>query len=632
MAYGLIYTFSFQDQIFEAPAIFRVEIAKKDYTGVVFILPFMAESPAIMERVTDDENKLTAIIGTKLTLGMVYDGVSVVPHPNTFKNIQEDEYSVIVYKNEVVNFRGFIKPDATSYAFANAPLVYNINATDYFNGMKSKIIDLDVGGSFYYGHISIADFIGRTVFRAVDYTDAKIKVLSSIRPAEMSLTRNFVNGLFLHTDSFYDIEEGPMKIYNALLLFLQSFRARIFFAEGTYWIQRIAQLYYPYDSVIMYEYPFTVIDNFPVNSHVHYKQDFLVIEGTGNISVSPAIYSQKANYKLKGLNQIRNFTWMEFTPPRTVDEWDVFSTYNVERVGQGSAGDPYRLRVFEPSPGEGTSSMRQLVTNVLVGQRVQFQLNLLGNYAKDIAVGVLLGSTTDPGNAYVLDSGGNWIRYQQGSTVYLFFPISLPKIGQTQVNIISAPIPEYVNNYPLTVFIAYPRPIDGGAPVGEQTYVEVYPPFLRLFTSDVTDVESTTTNDKVFSYIPEKQELFYLDTGDELLSNTVYTDNGSAIVPVPLDNWTDDGLPLHKTLDYFAGETILDNFSLSSNVFEGDIRSNTLEYYQSIVIGEIDDGTTFMQISDVYDMRTGIHKIVAHQVYPKAFGDGTYTVKNIINS
>ena len=631
MAYGLIYTFSFQDQIYESPAMFRIDIEKKNYVGTYNVLPFLSDAPAILERYSDNEDKLTSIIGTKLTLGVVYDGISEVPHPSIFKNIQEDEYRVNVYKNNVINFRGFIKPDATSYPFTDPPFSYGINATDYFNGMKSKQIDLNVSGNFYYGPISFADFIGRTVFNAVDYTDAIINVLFRIQPQSMNPAKSVLGGIFVHTDSFYSSEDGPMSIYNALQQFLKSFRARIFFSAGTYWLQRISDIYFPYTDVIQYVYPLTIDENFEIDkSHANYKDDFYILEDTGNISVSPAIYSQKVNYRLKGLNQIRNFAWLEFNPPRDVVEWEVFSSFNLERVGLGSAGNPFRLRIFEPS--SGPSNMQQEIGNIQVGQRIQLQLKLVGNYAKDIGIGVLLGSTTDPGNAYALDSGGNWVHLIEGSVNNLLFPVTIPKSGQAELDITSMPIPEYTPNFPVTVYVSYPRPIDGGAPPGEQTWVDIYPIFLRFFTSSVTDMESTTINDKVFSYIPDKDNLFYLDTDDALLSNTVYTDTGTEIVPIPLNDWMDDGLPQDKTLDYLAGQTILDNFNESSNVLEGDIRSNTLEFYQAIKVPQIDSGVTLLQIGDVYDMQKGIHKITAHQIFAKSYGDGTYTIKSIINS
>jgi hypothetical protein len=251
-----------------------------------------------------------------------------------------------------------------------------------------------------------------------------------------------------------------------------------------------------------------------------------------------------------------------------------------------------------------------------------------------MGVGVLLGSTTDPDNAYALDTGGNWVHLIEGSSSRLLFPVAVSKTGQSGLDIISQPVPSYAPNAPntqLTFYISYPRPIED-RPAGENTWVDIYPAFLRIFTSAVTDMESTTTNDKIFSYIPEKENLVYLDTDDAFLSNTVFTDNGTEIVPIPLNDWMDEGLAIDKTLDYLAGETILDNFSESSNVLEGDIRSNELEFYQQIVVDPIDNGITLMQIGDVYDMQKGIHKIVAHQIFPKAYGEGTYTIKSVINS
>lgn len=635
MAYGLRYYFEFTDDIYEAPANWRVEWELKDHVGAVDMFPLMDDTPVVIERATEDENKLSAIVGTKMTLSCIYDGVSVVPHPRTFKNIQEDTYRITLYKNEVLYFRGFVKPDATSYPFADGPYPYQINATDYFNGMKSKSIDLNVDGKFYYGQIPLAGVLARTLFTAADYEDVAVRVLFRLRPDSMpgGSIPNILTHVSVHSDSFFTLEDGPLSIYDALRQLLQSLRARIFFSAGTYWLQRIGDIIEPYTEVLQFTNPGTTERVTVPKTTSFYGTDFLILQDSGEINVTPAIYKQTANYHLKAINQIANFTWANVTGD-VLDDWFTNPEANTERVGAGTADENYRMRIFETGSASPITFSQPIVLTMFPGQRVQFEMKVEARYAKSIAAAVIVDNAAGASVGVLgLDMNGAWgpPDGSESGTFGSYFKLNVDiseKDNTGSINITSQALPNLYSEYNVGVYIGRIHPVTDPVPP-EAPYIDVYPVFLRIFQVTITDVETAATNSKVFSLIPEKEDLFYLDANDDYLSNTLFVNNGTDILPIPKDNWRDEDTNDVKSLDWYAGRTIIDNFNECSNAVSGQIRSNTLEFYQSIYIGPIDDGVKLVQLRDRYNVRTGIHSVVAHQIFEKNSGVGVYTVKSL---
>lgn len=624
MAYGLKYTFTFQDEIQESPATWRLDWEKKDYIGAVDTFPMMGESPISLIRSADDESKLSPIVGSKMSINCLYDGVSSVPHPNEFRNIEEDVYRVSLYRNDVMYFRGFVKPDAASYPFQDPPYAYQVNVTDYFNGMKSKVMNLNLAatGLFYYTHLSLASILDRTLFEAVDYDGAAVKILHHIKPDILTGFGNLVDETFMHADAFYSTDEGPMKIYEALKRIMIAYRSRIFFSNGYYWIQRLADLYKPYSDVLMYANTGSV--TFPPEPKPVqiYKTDFQVVAGSGTIGSDPAIFSQKVKYQLKAINQIANFTWEAFSAGVPAD-WTTSDLFT--RWGAGTAVDPYRLRFV------GTNSMYQeIATPVVPGQRVQLQLRVVANYAKTIFVGVTLGTS---GEKYVMDSGGNWIPRLSGSTDRTLFQMDISQTDFTgKLDITSFPIPEDTPVSERVIVVRFDgiTPSDS-VPGGQTPSVDVYPPFLRIFRSMITRREGDTVNGKVYSYIPDDEEGFFHDTNDPYISNTIFVNDGGNIVPVEPFTWRDLDTAQLQSVDYYAGRTILDNYNVCSDTFEGTIRSNTLDFHQTILLPPINGGSKLVQIGDTYDIKKGLHNITAQQIFDKNTGVGFYTIRSFTN-
>lgn len=645
MAYNTLYYFEFDDAVYPTSAHWRVQIDSNEYTGAPILLPYMDENPLTIARTSEDESKISPFVGSKATIRYVYDGTSATPHPRVFKDIQENTMLVSIYKNGVLNFSGYVKPDGGQYPLNTAPISYEINATDYINGFKNKKIGIGTSSSIYYGMLSIPDFLDRSLFYASDYTGVAVKIWNRIRPDVIAAVSGpKMSALYLHTDAFFDYDDGADTVYDALLKFLVSFRLRLFFSAGTYWLQRVADAYAGTDT-LEYAVPgsnslisvgtsdlfFTLTSN-PTDA-VKYVED------SGTVRITPAIYNQKETYQLKALNKLTNFLWenlvTDFSSPnfgRPIG-WnytEATAVGTVSRGGAGSLDDPFYMRVSGSSTGyELIGYLTQAFSGVKAGQYVQLDVKAGIYWSTGQRVHVGLVPVSGTGTAYGLDSSGNWV---EDTTEIVITGDKKTRLGN--LSITSKIVPDPGTTYVLTIGFLFVQPAsdpEDPVPSGDVVHNNIYAPFVRVFSNLVSSIETNTYNSKNYSNTPSDENPVFLDMADSSLSNSVFysTDGGPTVNPIPFNNWRDLDLNQTKSLDEWAGRTILDNFNVPSNTIEADVISNTLEFHHTLICPDVDDGIKAVQLSDTYDVRAGVHKIVAEQVFEKGTGTGTYTLKSI---
>lgn len=628
MAYGLEYYFEFNDTVLPTSATWRVEIARKDYTGDSLLLPYMAENPLTISRTAEEENKLSVFVGSKATIRYTYDGTTDTPHPRIFKDIQEDTMLVSILKNGVLNFKGYVKPDAAQYPWVFPPFDFEINATDYINGFKNRNIDLNDSGVFFYNFFNLGAFFHRTVFTAANYDGMLLNMLFRLKVTTEPYTiGTLFENIYLHTDIFYELDEGPDTIYAALTKVLKALRCRLFFSAGTYWVQRLPDTWLPYDEVQRLTNINTLGSWIDVtDTHVTIPgENYKIIDDSGLIRVAPAIYSQKSTYKLKAINQLLNFKFDELitTGPNTgwPVNWDTLVGGTVVRQGIGSTEDPYNMEVSGATGGVD-EYLSQTILSVKAGTYIKIDAKAGIYYSTGQRIRVQYGTS-------YMDGSGNWS--DDPETEIIISGDKKTRLGN--VSVISKRLPEQgVGGDFLVIAFKYVLPandVEDPVPVGQVVRNYIYPVFLRIFDNLVTAVETNTTNDKTYSNIPPDEDLSFLDMADAKLSNCLFYRPTGVVVPIPLNDWVDIDTSEIKNIEEWASRAILDEFNVSSNTVEVDVISNSLEFHQTILLPDLDDGVRLVQISDSYDVRDGRHSIFAEQVYEKGTGTGTYTTKSI---
>ena len=153
MAYGLIYQGEF-DSIAENG--YRLEILKKDYTGLFYTLP-MAANP-VLHRWDNDDIK-APVKGSSLTINYLNKGSNPIEN---FYSTSDDEFLVKFYNGSQLLFAGFLVQDDYSEIMVDFTHLVQLSANDNLGLLKD--VELDVSAQVsYLPTYAEGDFIAITV-------------------------------------------------------------------------------------------------------------------------------------------------------------------------------------------------------------------------------------------------------------------------------------------------------------------------------------------------------------------------------------------------------------------------------------------------------------------------------------
>lgn len=634
MAYTLTYRLTFTDIHPVTPADWEILFNKKDGPVVdVFNLTGSAE-PLTIEWSNSEEDKFSPIIGSKATVGYMYQALPGEPKPDEFIKCEEDTWLIIINKNGQLYWKGFIKPDNNNYPFLHAPFEFRMNATDYFQVMKSKTVNLDNSGLLLYDYITLGDAIQRTLFQAVEYDDSVLRVLCSIAPDAISDPGALFSELFIHTDALYDFSKGELSVYDCLRMLCEAFGARMFYAAGSYWIQRVADLdqeqytvirLAPADVAGSQETVVNVVRQLGTSAP---QNDMYYLDRTQGIIITPALKEQEFNFKLKAINRLLNFQWAQFDGSE-FNNWLSTSGLNFTRSGAGTQDSPYKLRLF--TSGSSTTELIYQTLIVQPGQIIEINLECIGNYAKEVHAicNVTDGTPGQQPTDYYLKSDGSW-THDFGA--FSDINVSIDKKSRKgSIKLVSVPIPlDAVPNGTLQFGLSRAYAADS-VPPGETVYADFGPAFLRVYNTPYTDIEGSIANDGAYSLKPEAKEFFFLDTADENLSNTLFYDDAGTKRALPAKNWRsakDPSIPL-RDLDEYLAYGYLDAMQEAIYNIESDVFSNTLEFHNVSKCADMPG--QFMLIRDKYSVRNCKHSLMIAEVKQEGTGSGVYEVTPVTN-
>jgi hypothetical protein len=643
MAYNLVYRMDFKDIHRFTQATWRIDFLQKDglQTAEPVILKYGSREPLVFTRSQTSNDKYTTVIGSKATISYYYDGTPSCPKPEVFINIEEDTWMIIIYKNGVLNWKGFLKPDNASYPWLYPPYEFSVDATDYISFMKGKQINLDDNALFLYDWVTIGDFFNRTVFHTVGYDDAAVKLLMNIKPKVLGAAENVVNALYVHTDAFYDFEKGPLFVYDCLQKFAASIGARFFYSAGAYWIQRIADLDQSVYNLIVVT-PGNLDGAGAQDTNVNRvlgststPADLYYLDRSQLLRIIPAIKQQTVKYKLQAYNRLQNFQWAIYDGTR-FPGWNgpnPGSGLILQQLGVGTVADPFRNRMS----GNDDTSVGAFIWQsfiVIPGQFISLQMKARCNYTKGVNMRVAL-LPTGGGQGYYMDSSGDWkqstviVDPNDPAQEILVTVDKATRLGTLQIN--SKQIPNSGgSNYTLILNIFGPTPADDPndpVPPGESLYNELYPAFLRIYNNSYERIDEKITNSKAYSLVPEDADRFFLDMVDNGLSNCLFYSNGGTMTALPKDNW--DNLKVasipDRGIDEYLLHNLLDQSYEPSYVFEGDVYSNNLEFHNTVVLKDL-NYKRCMLLKDTYRVRSCRHTIQAAEIKTENSGNGTYEV------
>jgi len=630
------YYFEFQDNHVTNPATWRVDIM--DSEGSVPTEPFlltMGNSPLVTERVDSNEDKTTWIIGRQITVTYVFTDEPGVPLPTEFFEANERRFKIEVRKNGMVDGVYFVKPDFCEYPDDFINYEIQIKAIDGLGYSNLPVNLSDENGSFIYDKLSIYEIIVERCLYQIFDNSTDVYLLNSLEPLNMELGQHLLTGCYFHTDIFYDFVKGAVSIKDVLEAFCMSFYARIFSSMGAIWIIRSQDLYNSSFNIEKYEYPSTVteITNFDLLSTLGPDPssfDLMPVDNLANNKMLPAIKKSEFEVTYKSINQLKNFDWSVFDGS-DFDDWSRFGSPppTIGRTGSGILEDPYRLYFPYNQVSTGTLHVDQITAmgSINAGDIIEISFKYLFSNVNGFAIRIRVGGT---GADYMtLNNSGSW-EYTFGVSSGEMPITRSGKKRNGSFTLKSAPIPssiptgDFPNPARLDIYIV--RPVDPITDDGAMApAVEIYPIKVGIISLSDAGRHVTAINPANFSQTKDTEDFTFIDTGEDGISNTIFT--GNPIVPA--SSWTvnkagveDDDIENHM------GKSHIDQYARSLTSWEGSAYSNSLEFYHVIEMIH-KPGKRFMQMTDTYDNRTCTHNLLLMEVLSEGVGNAAITQYDI---
>jgi hypothetical protein len=609
--YNIVYRMPFDDMLGVA---WRIDFLEKD--GAITADPLIligSDSPLKLDKQNRDENQFSPIIKTTATVTYIYRGGSD-PAPETFIDIENDKFIIEVYKNNTLEWKGFLNGDNNTYPWLPVPFSFTLTATD-FTFMDSTLIDLNETDLFLYDYITLGDFFNRTLFYATGYSDISLKILYNKKPAVIGTSE--LTALYIHTDAFYDFINGRDFVTICLERLLTSIGARLFYAAGSYWMQFLQDIGTSPQTILT-----ITPDDLIGTTSINLDTNIIMTNGIGseltylgrsqNVLITKALKQQSFNYDIKTINQLINFDWHAFNSGHP-DDWGPATGMTFERHGSGSVEDPYVLRNFTTPDSFFRAIQQQLSVNS--GQRLSIQFKVVGNYAKNLAIGFTLGIASTA--QYALTSGGTWGPYNTGSVSNIVFPLEISSSNTGTFEITTDPIPANAVN-DLHISIGVINAADT-VPGGETPYIDIYPVFLGIFNDEYISYTEKVVNPKKYSLIADDFPLFFLDIQQFNISNTIYYDDAGVKTPLPAKDWSG------KSIDEIATKLRADQQARPGFSVLGDFTSNALSFQQMVSLYDKDMKPELI-IRDSYQVRQCKHSIMVSEIMEEDAANAIYTI------
>lgn len=634
MAYFNKYYFEFEDSDYLDPATWRVDIM--DSEGATPTEPFLLQPsgvPLITERVDTDENKDPRIIGRQITFNYEYRGTSFPndPLPEEFFESSERRFRVEVRRNGVLDGVYYIRPDFCERPHIAPPVTITLKAVDGLSYAKAVPFNIyDDDQKIYYTKISWYEAIITRSLNLVIDPNTPINVINSLYPTNIESGVKLLFGCYVHTDIFYDFVKGAASVYDVLLAFAKAMYARIFIERNEIWFIRTQDLTGVSFTAERYTGP-AAVSEIAVDDMVRWvapspSADAVPVNVDGLIRPTPGMKRVDFDFKYKAINVLTNFDWKSFSSGSFAG-WTLFNPVMViSRSGSGSAEDPYKLYIKEDQPSSPSVMYLYQDVDNIIGPGDILQLSLRFRYTNVkvfkmlIRVGTIGGGSDD---ILTLNAAGGW-TYDFGSDPAYLTVNRSGKKREATIDIKSEPIPASTNggafpaNATVRIQIFAPEEVltfEGPA----EPAIEVYPIKAAVVEISSQGRNVSALSSALVSQKRDTDQASFIDTGDDGLSNTIFT--GSPLVPVNGWNNSKPGTP-DNDIEMFMSRSFIDQAPRAVQTWSGTLHSNQLPFY-SLLEFQYLPGKRFLQLSNKYNNRDCEHSVVIAEVFEE--GNATVT-------
>lgn len=642
------YYFEFRDDIgFGVPVNWRVDIM--DSEGAVPSEPTlltMGAIPLVCERIEDEDSKQGRIIGEQATIEYMYTGAPADPLPDEFFESSERRYKVEVRKNGVLDRVFFIRPDGCGYPETFPPYTVTLTAVDGYSFAKGiRFNAFQESGLLLYDKITLYDAIMTRGLLQTLEPSTPIRVLQSLHPENMEPGTKMLFGLSIHTDIFYDFVKGAKTVHKVVSAFCKSFYARCFNSQAKAWFIRTQDLDAAAFTLDEYTDDSTVTE-VAIPDMVKLVGPSEMFDGIP-LEPAPLIQMQKAvkradfEAEYKGINQLTNFDWSQFSGTDFTNWVRIMSGTPVGRGGTGTPEDPYTAQLPYEFPSAGRIIQGDIAGSITipasVGDILDIEIPYRFTNTKDLryVIYAVTENIPSPGNYYYLslDPGGSWRHFPTQIDDNMI--VTLSRGGRKRngnLELRSLPLPSvsylgdaYSTDFQLSIQFFYPNKLSDESDGPESPIVDIFPVKLGIIKVSSQGRHLTTVNEAEYSQVLDVQDFTFIDTGEDGLSNTLFT--GAALEPA--ENWDNDKPNVSPAdLERHMAEAYIDQAPRSPIGWEGTIASNEIDFH-NVIEFSYRPGVRFMQIADRYTVHNGIHEIRLQEIFNEGNANIDYSEYDI---
>jgi hypothetical protein len=235
---GEKYRMEFTTEKTELPIVVKLFDTQNQFLSPVQ-LTIAGSNPLEKKYQDDNEYKFSPIIGCTVTAIVVADGTF---DPNEFIFSDERRWRIEVYEDGSLDFQGWLLPDEMTDQYQDFPYTFTMVFTDGIASLKG--IDFyDLNNSKIYGLYPVIK-VWEFCFNNLGYNIGNTHLISSLN---ISLAADIVdqwNKTLVWGDAFYDTNGIPDDCYTVLEKTMNGFGLRLFQHNGSFLMVSTADLTY----------------------------------------------------------------------------------------------------------------------------------------------------------------------------------------------------------------------------------------------------------------------------------------------------------------------------------------------------------------------------------------------------
>ena len=608
----------------------RVDIFDEDYTEPQ---PFTATGYASIKR---PSTKLMDVInGSSLEINLDADTSSDY-YKRFAETVGDKKFKVKFYKNDVIFWTGFLKPDGIIESFVTDKWLITITAVDGLGYLKN-IEFKNENSEVYRGSQSEKTLLERCLSLTgldIDYQLFSIDLIFTVNEDRTytGLNNKPILDTYVNAERYIqdDLKKTVFDAEKVLKAILAKYGCFIFQEDGVWKIQRMRDLLKSSSNnygFVQYDISGNQVTAQPSNNVLKtigsQINNFASYHATGNqlkrYSSAIGAYKVVFNYGLvKSLLENPNLTWSNVN---TIENWTPLNIGFFENTNNNGVIDSYFLGIKQNFLSIGTlppilidtdpilamTSNEDITNEITAGDALNIEIDatLRQNGLILFQYVAIVFEATDSQNTYYLNDGGQWSTTETNILASYnkdpsLFAVNGGAVISSNYKITSLGVPENGN---VRIFFYRPTFRNGTFPIGEVNKIRIERVIINgkktairgiSYTAKRTDLQIAVIENKLTSEVGDQASDIYIGGIEDIEGrNTLYWKK-------PSDT---EGVEVHPLLFWLAYERLKMAYGNALN-FTGDIYGAPMPYSGKLNIDNVEGN--FITLEYSYNTKTGL--------------------------